>query len=363
MDFLNDNRSLRDRFPRQPIAIALVCLAAWNLAGNLSIAYARHDAPTDPAPVPAAEIDPDTDILRAVVRVSWKLIDRLADDQIDANVPFQSEIMGGRMSGRVRSRADITINVEERPDDAKFTILAEGTARGSFHASRGRIRLSGPMSIPFRATKLVTFDGRRFTAGETNVNANVNIQFNCIGLRRNGPFARAGARMITPAVQREKPTIEQSAKPLAEQHLHDFVDQEMNVLAAQLNHVSDLESTIMRVYPQFRDWRIRLSSTDEHLEARYAPPNSDPVVLPNDPRRPENAGMEIWIRTTAAEAKLLERVGGWDQSQQLLRDYMKDQDVTVQEMSADARVVAIDDWVVVALGKSIESEQTEAASQ
>jgi len=349
--------STKQRRTRSVFATAIaIWLGAMTLPG-ISTADAQQAGSTDPPP---PETEAETEVLRAVVRVSWSMIDRLADDQIDADVPFESSVMGGRMSGRVRSKADITIDMDPRPDDARFTILAEGTARGQYSASRGRIRLGGPMSIPFRATKTVTFDGRKFTAGNSSVEANVEVQFGCIGLRRNGPLARLGARMITPAVVREKPNIERSAQPIAEQYLKEFVDQEMNVLAEQLNQVSDLEKSVLRVYPQLQDWRIRLSSTEEHLEARYAPPDTAPVELPNDPRRPENAGMEIWVRTTEAEAKLLERIGGWDQSQQLLRDYLKDQDVTVQQMSADAKLVAIDDWVVVALGKAIEAGEAEA---
>ncbi len=117
--------------------------------------------------------------------------------------------------------------------------------------------------------------------------------------------------------------------------------------------VSEVEASMLRVYPQLRDWSIRLSSTADHLEARFAPRDSEPIALPQDPRRPQNAGFELWIRTTAAEAKVLARIGGWNQSQQVLKTYLEAHDVDVEDMSSQAQVVAIDDWLVVALGQAV----------
>ncbi len=293
--------------------------------------------------------------MRAVILVSWDLIDRLADDQIDADVPFESPVMGGWMSGRVKSRADVTIRMGPRESDARFTIIAKGTAQGHYAARRNRISIDGPLAIPFHSTKTVTFDGRRFEATAPTVQADVHIQFNHIGFQCRSPFRRLANRVVSRAVVRERANLEQAASPLAREYLQTFVDGHMQTLVAQLNEVSDIERSLLRVYPELRNWDVRLSSAADHLEARYAPKGSPPVKLPEDPRRPRNAGLQIWIRTTESEAKLLERIGRWDRSQKLLKQYLREHNSSVQNVASDARVIAIGNWVVVAMGKEIET--------
>lgn len=354
--------------------ITLTALAVWAASATGASAQ-RTEKPEEPTkkaleakPVPVGQqpnqrpLDEQTGNLRAVVLVSWDLIDRLADDQIDADVPFQSPIMGGWMNGRVKSRADITIRMQPRPDDAQFTIVAEGTAQGYYYAQRDRISINGPLAIPFRSTKVVTFNGRQFSAGPPTVEADVQVQFNQVNVACRSPFNRLATRIVSRAVANERPNIEASAAPLAQNYLKDFVDTHMQTLVAQLNEVSDLEESLLRVYPQLRDWEIRLASAPDHLEARYAPKGSPPVQLPDDPRRPHDAGLQIWVRTTAAEAKLLERIGGWGRSQQLLRDYIRD-NVSIERVAADAKVIAIDNWVVIAMGRTQAPAETTTESK
>jgi hypothetical protein len=337
------------------LVAGLVVLSSATLFAQEQAPPKTTPADSAPAPSPALQeaIDEEeTEVLRAMVRVSWKLIDRLADDQINADIPFQSSIMGGSMSGRVRSKADITVELREHEDYADFYVQATGTAQGNFNATRDSISLSGPMSIPFTATQPVHFNGRQFVAEEPTVEANVNVRFQCIS--RSGLFPNLGRRIVANAAERERPSVQRSAEPIAKEYLVKFVNQETKSLVAQLNQVTDVEKSILKIYPQLKDWKVQLCSTQEHVEARYAPPGSPRLELPIDPRRPENAGIEIWIRTTAAEAKLLERISGWDQSQQLLKTYMQGHSVDVASMASDAKVVAIDDWVVVAIGMAIE---------
>jgi len=292
--------------------------------------------------------------LRAVVRVSWELIDAFADDQVIARVPFETEISNGTVTGYVESKADLTIlpqkvHTEDRVSDSVFLVRAEGNAQGTFSASSGCLRISGPVSIPFWAECMVSFDGRKFQTGEAAVDARVSTYFRTITTRRNGPIGRAATRVASPFIRRQTSSTEQESSPVARQYVSNFIDRYTTEMVTQLNQVTPVERSLFKLYPELKDWRIRVSTEGAYLQAHYAPPESPSVALPKEPHK--DAAIEIWIRTTAPEAKFLERIGKWDQTQELLKKYLPGEESEAGRLTSETNVKSFGPWFAILIGQ------------
>ena len=91
--------------------------------------------------------------LPLVVRLSHRLIDDLADDEIEAGIPFRTSIAGGQVWGHVAGRARLTTEMDEDDDDAVFVITAQGSAHGRASGRRGGPRASVEQTDDFLLCK------------------------------------------------------------------------------------------------------------------------------------------------------------------------------------------------------------------
>jgi hypothetical protein len=339
-------------FPRIGQAALLVVAATACVVSHPAAASIADDN----APAGSQQLEQEMAELRGVVRVSWDLIDALADDSATANVPFTAEISGGVVSGQVMSKVDMTIEprqlestLNEGSHRSVFLVRAAGTAQGTFLATSGCFRIGGPIFIPFSAERDVMFDGRHFEAGPANVTASVNTEFSTIQTRRDGPVGRFIARVATPAILGQQASSEQQASPIARQRVADFMERYTTEIVTRLNEITPLEQSLFKLYPEMQNWRIRLSNEDDYLTARYAPRGTPPVELPEAPHRA--AGIEIWIRTTAPEAKFLERLGRWQRVQNLLKAYLPAEGSDAEKLTSQTEVKSFGPWFVLLIGQ------------
>jgi len=298
--------------------------------------------------------DRDSEQLCGVVRVSWHLIETIAEEQVATEIPFQSPLSRGRVSGNVVSQIDLTI---ERCDEssttsdenAVFFVKVAGKAKGNFSAIAGPFGISGPITVDFEAAQEVTFDGRLFAVSDARVKATVTTRVRTIRGRRNGPLGRAIAYVARPIVEREVANTKMEASRMASEYISDYVNQFTTELTSRLNKVTPIEESLFRLYPKMAEWRIRIKPDDDYLDVRYAPPGSDPLQLPQAPHG--NAGVEIWIRTTAAEAKFLERVGNWKQLQSLMAEYLPDEGSEARKLTSGTTVRSFGPWFALLIGE------------
>ena len=299
------------------------------------------------------QVASDPDDICGVVRVSWQLIDAIANDQVGVDVPFNSRFSRGTATGRVEGQVDVTIQPfepQQRSGDevTAFIVKAEGSAQGRFVATTGRFRIAGPISIPFSAERAVSFDGRYFKLGEPQVSASVNTRFSTIRSLRRGALGRVTTALATPAIERRRTSAERKASFRARKHVADSMHRHTEKFVSRLNTVTPIEESLFRLYPDMAQWPIHISAHSDYLEAYYAPPGSPPVQLPAAPDK--QAAIEIWIRTTTAEAKFFERLGNWKHAQTALAQYFPKQRSDAARLTNDATAQAIGPWFVLLIG-------------
>ena len=348
----------RYRWKLQELWVIVFC-TAWSCGLGATCLRAQE---------PRQAANGDTENLCGVVRVSWQLIEAFADEQVTAEIPFESSFSRGTVTGSVESQVKMTIQPrqsESTPCDecAVFLVKAEGNAKGKFVASTGRFRIAGPISIIFGAEREVSFDGRHFTVSEVSVTASVSTRFSTIRTRRNGPLGRAVASIAAPTIRSVRTSIEREASPVARRYVAEFMNQYTTEIVAQLNEVTPIEESLFRLYPEMAEWRIRISTDDDYLEACYSSPGNPRVQLPQTPYK--HAGIEIWIRTTAAEAKFLERLGKWKQAQSLLAKYLPKEGSEAGKLTSDTTARSFGPWFALLIGTlpTDSLAETESASR
>ncbi len=287
----------------------------------------------------------------AVLRVSSRFIDDLLDDNIETTIPFDTDSSGTRMSGKVFSRARLTLEMLADGEDAHFLVRVKGNACGHFCGARKVLRVGGSLAIPYRATREIRFDGHHFVAEPTQVHARLCAEFSRVTTRRDGPLGRFVGHLANPIVQSMKPEAEQAAAPEAREYVGRYVDRKLDELIEELNRTTPAEESVYRLFPQVKSWRTSMATTPDHLVVRFVPPGQADPILPAIDRSPRDAAVEFWIRSTAAEAAFIETVAQWNATHDLLQNLLGEEDREVAELLEDATVTAIGPWLVIAIGQ------------
>src|SRR5262249_10032500 len=128
------------------------------------------------------------------------------------------------------------------------------------------------------------------------------------------------------------PQAEREAKPIAESYLKDFVDGLAGEVIPVLNRPAPVEESLNRLFPETRDWIFHLSSDSQFIQVGYGPRGSVIPTLPSHPRRPKNARLELWLRSTTEEAQALARLSRGPLAKQVLRRYVE---ATIEQVPAD----------------------------
>jgi len=316
-------------------------LSIWCLASIvISDQAARHQQ----EPTPASE-------LPCVVRISDSFLDELVDDQIEASIPFHSAMLGGQVWGTATGRAQLTVDLEETPEEARFMISATGVADGCVSGRRSCFRAAGTVSVPFTATQVVHFDGDKFAAESMCVQSCVRARVTSVTTQHDSPIGDIIGGAAQPFVNHMIPDAERQGVAVANRYLGQFVREETTSVVSQLNQVTPLEMTLKDLYPELTTWRYRLTTTEKHLIVAFGPPGGDLPTLPTTSEPLSDARLEVWVRTTREEAAFLQSLSRWNASHDLISQFLSD-DPEVAALLEDATVTAVEDWVRVGIGVS-----------
>jgi hypothetical protein len=136
---------------------------------------------------------------------------------------------------------------------------------------------------------------------------------------------------------------------MAREQVADFMKQSSAELVTTLNEVTPVEESLFRLYPEMASWQVRISTDDDYLEVCYSSPGERCVQLPQP--RYAKAGIEMWIRTTAEEAKFLERLGQWKQAQSLLAEYLPKEGSEAGKLTSDTMARSFGPWFALLIGR------------
>jgi hypothetical protein len=114
-----------------------------------------------------------------------------------------------------------------------------------------------------------------------------------------------------------------SATPIANHYLTSYVNEVGEGIVARLNRTTALEQSLNRLFPETKDWGFQLSTNSLFIQAAYGPLGSEVPVLPENPGRPKDTRLELWLRPTTKEAQSLEQLTEQPLAKQLVQRYFE----------------------------------------
>jgi hypothetical protein len=316
---------------------SLILVAVYAL--TLSAMRARgQDAPAQPGEV------------KAVARISKQLIDAVAArKEIVASIPYDAIVVGFRCQGVIDGRGKASVDLNASQGEATFVVTSKGTAETYARGVHWPIVASGPAWGPFSSRTLVRFDGRKFTPLETTTWAEVHGELERVEGTRGGPVGRAAVRLLRPAGELLVPRAEKEATAIGQSYLKNFVEDLADKIVTRLNRLTPVEKSLNRLYPQTKDWDFQLSGDSRFIQAAYGPRGSAAPVLPENPGRVKDVGLELWLHTTSTEAQDLAKLSKNPLARQLVQKYLE---ATLPELAAltgERSVTAVGPWLVISI--------------
>jgi hypothetical protein len=161
---------------------------------------------------------------------------------------------------------------------------------------------------------------------------------------------RAAGRLMRPVAQFMLPRAETRAEPIGDYYLIQFVNQLGDQIVDKLNSATRVEESLRRLYPESKDWAIRLSSDGKFIQATYGPQGSELVDLPENPKRSKNTRMELWLHSSDKGAEAAAKIAKSPLAHELIHAYIE---ATLPELAAltdDRSVAAVGSWIVITIG-------------
>jgi hypothetical protein len=146
------------------------------------------------------------------------------------------------------------------------------------------------------------------------------------------------------------PRAEAQAKPIGEYYLKNFVDELAGDIFAKLNRTTPVEKSLNRLFPETRDWVFQMSSDAHFLQAAYGPRGVAVPVLPENPARLKEVRIELWMRTTAKEARDLAKLSKEPLAKNLVHRYLETMVPELAALTENRSVDSVGDWLVISIG-------------
>jgi hypothetical protein len=304
-----------------------------------------------PSPIRGQDQPSEKNEIKAVFRISKKFLNDTADKvEIVADVPLSARVLSFHVTGQIHGRGKVSIDSLGGSDQAVFVANSRGDGQVFVTGARRIVVVEAPAGGPFTASTLIRFDGRRCTRISTTANVEVHAELERITTRRDGFVGRAVGRVALPVGKHFVPLAERRAVPIAESIVENYVNETADKIIARLNEKLPVEDSVNRLYPNTVDWVFRMSADSGFIQAAYGPPNAKLTSLPPNPKPLADAHLEVWLRSTGKEAKVLEQMSNKPLAKQLVRRYLESTLPRLAALAEEVSVVAIDSWVVISVG-------------
>lgn len=290
--------------------------------------------------------------IQAVFRISKQYLHEITDKQIVAEIPFCTTVLGFRCTGTIHGEGEISVDLLDVSNQAIFSVDSHGDGYACVRGVRRLLVAEGTAWGPFSSRTLVQFDGRNFVHMSTAPCVNVRGDLHRVSGRRGRRFG-AGIQAVG---EHFVPRAVTQAKPIAENYLRGFVEKTADQIITRLNEKTPLEETVNRLFPQLKESVFHMSSGVHYLQAAFGPSNADVPELPDVTDRMENIRIEIWLRSSSEEAKLLEDMSHQPLAKQLVQVYLDSTLPDLAKLGDEWSVAAIGDWVVIGVRSTKSSE-------
>ena len=317
-------------------------LVLFAVCAPLLVASPAHG---QPPPAPQGEI-------QVVARISKQFIeDVAAREEVVASVPFCNEkVLGFRCQGVIGGRGKLSVEMKDNQGEATFVVTSHGTAETYARGVRGPVVAMGPAWGPFASQTLVRYDGRKFHLVGTTPWAEVHGELERVEGRHGGPVGRAVGCLALPIGRRLVPRAEAEATPVGEKILKNFVDELATEIVARLDRTNPVEKSLNRLFPETRDWVFHMSTDRVFIQAAFGPRNAKVPDLPENPAHLKDVRLELWLHSTATEAKDLVKLSKVPLAKALVHKYIETEFPELAALSDNRSLDAVGPWLVLSIG-------------
>jgi hypothetical protein len=323
---------------RFPVALSLVALVFSLTPGSV-----RAD-------------DDELKETRIVIRISREFLRRHLNPTVDSTRPVDRMLFGAHVTGTSETHGKTTIDLQAHQDGADFTLRFSGETVNRTVATRSPVRVYSTGRTTFDATRIVRFDGVRFTAEPSRVESahgSTTDQI-CVpgGLRGRIAYRRASEQ-----VARNKPRADAIALSENCELVMARFDDETDKFVKELNGIVPLERTVALFVPKARDYVNHLETTPDYLLASPGPKDAVIPVLPKESLRLK-APVEIWLKGRPEgerQRKTLEMWSTLNSGLNRFRSTLKGEEAKVEGL----KFTAVGDWWVIKVGEDLVADWLE----
>jgi hypothetical protein len=291
------------------------------------------------------------DEIKVVARISKKFIeDVAAREEIKAAVPYDAIVLGFRCRGVIEGRAKLSVVLTTDQEGAAFFVNSQGNAWTYARGVRGPIVAAGPAWGPFASRTQVRFDGRKFSLVETKPWAQVHGKLECVEGRHGGPVGRAVGRVALPLGQHLIPRAEAEATPIGEYYLKNFVDGLAQQIVTKLDEKTPIEKSMTRLFPQTADWVFQMSADSQFMQAAFGPRGAKVPDLPANPGHLKDVRLQLWVHSTATEARDLAKLSEQPLAKTLVHKYVESILPELAGLAENRSLDAVGPWLVISIG-------------
>jgi hypothetical protein len=289
--------------------------------------------------------------IKAVARISKQFIEDVAARQeVVASIPYNAVVLGFCCEGVIDGRGKLSVDLTTAQGEATFVVHGHGTGQTYVRGVRGPIVALGPAWGPFASRTLVRFDGRKFHLVGTTPWAQVHGELDCVEGRHGRQAGRAVGRLLRPLGEHLVPRAEAEATPIAEYYLKNFVDELAQQIVTKLDRTTPVEKSLNRIFPETRDWVFLMSTDSQFIQAAFGPRGSKVPVLPANPGRLKDVRLELWLHSTATEARDLVKLSKVPLAKALVHKYLETVLPELAALSENRSLDAVGPWLVISIG-------------
>lgn len=281
---------------------------------------------------------------RLVVRVPVSVVERLTDREIHQDFPIQEVHGEFTITGTAQATGRVSFQLEphngrSREEDVVITVRVQGTTENELLGRGTGVQIVGDGRGTFVATKPVCFDGRRFREkSQTEVVATHETDIIRLETLDGTPLEGATKFLASRRAREALPVLNKVAKQRIEETVRKVVDQTVADGLTRLNEVQRIDETLAHLHPNLQHWRVRVSATDEFLQAALIPEGASAPQLPKE----TPPTLEVWMKLTRSQRVGLRVLGEWRLAHRLFRRFVPPE--RAARIRDDVSFADVGDW-------------------
>lgn len=281
---------------------------------------------------------------RLVVRVPVSVVDRLTANEIHQEFPIQEQFQDFKITGRANATGNVSLQVEPNfgvspNNDVVINVHVIGETDNELIGERAAVRIIGSGQGTFEAVKPIRFDGRSFYGPDvTQVTATHETEIIELTDLDGEPLSGSTKFLTSRKARQALPLLNAAARQRIESKVQEVVDQRITETIQRLNRVDRMDEALARLHPDMDEWTVRVSATNEFVQAALIPQGGELPQLPNEPP----PTLEVWMRLTRSQRARIKLLGEWQLAHELFRQFVPPE--RAEQIVDDVRIAQIDGW-------------------